>query len=523
MSKKSKEIIDKIDASKQVLSTMPQNNIKNKKIYQKKVEELEEEYQQYKEEIAGKLQKKYQKFINIEEDKEVENLEKRIESIKYILKILDDDKTSFEKMELDKSIYIISRYYKDNLENINEQIKQCINKFKTEGIIITIDDFKYSIYSQEYMKVFFQEMTKENINSDKLKEIFEEIYWKCPEIIKHIELNLRHIYLEKKQMIDKYFENEKNEKIKQFNINQKEIKRKDIEVRKMLMEKNDNNPQTLKNEFINGKLNIKDFSNEKIKANIQKVLSKEIANEIEENKETQENINKCLNSLYEYQNYNEFKFIVDDIKKYYKDKEKYKKSYEITKKEIDKLEKKLHTLNKKVIRKGLFRVKKVSYKQTPEIKDVIQNLSDKYKTLELNKFYSKIYSNLNDNSSIYDVLKLAYSYYFYLTTIIIQNFEDITQEEIDEKINKLGRFLENPYNTIITNTNILDENDIAIVIKDRYKLLGFNIEKEDMSPNEIDSYITKLKNIQISINLKNANIDIKQIEQFCEIKKMLKL
>ena len=77
--------------------------------------------------------------------------------------------------------------------------------------------------------------------------------------------------------------------------------------------------------------------------------------------------------------------------------------------------------------------------------------------------------------------------------------------------------------TIITNTNILDENDIAIVIKDRYKLLGFNIEKEDMSPNEIDSYITKLKNIQISINLKNANIDIKQIEQFCEIKKMLKL
>ena len=110
MSKKSKEIIDKIDASKQVLSTMPQNNIKNKKIYQKKVEELEEEYQQYKEEIAGKLQKKYQKFINIEEDKEVENLEKRIESIKYILKILDDDKTSFEKMELDKSIYIISRY-----------------------------------------------------------------------------------------------------------------------------------------------------------------------------------------------------------------------------------------------------------------------------------------------------------------------------------------------------------------------------------------------------------------------------
>ena len=40
MSKKIEEIMDKIEASKEVLSTMPKNNLKNINIYQEKLEEL---------------------------------------------------------------------------------------------------------------------------------------------------------------------------------------------------------------------------------------------------------------------------------------------------------------------------------------------------------------------------------------------------------------------------------------------------------------------------------------------------
>ena len=47
MSKKIEEITDKIEANKEVLSTMPKNNIKNMDIYQKKLEELEEEFKKY--------------------------------------------------------------------------------------------------------------------------------------------------------------------------------------------------------------------------------------------------------------------------------------------------------------------------------------------------------------------------------------------------------------------------------------------------------------------------------------------
>ena len=57
--------------------------------------------------------------------------------------------------------------------------------------------------------------------------------------------------------------------------------------------------------------------------------------------EVERSIFEFLNSLYEYKNYMNFKFIIDDVKKYYQEKEKYKKSYDDTKKKIVDAEKKL--------------------------------------------------------------------------------------------------------------------------------------------------------------------------------------
>ncbi len=523
MSKRTKEILDKIEASKEVLATMPQNNVKNIKIYQEKLQELKEEYLKYKSEVENKLQKRYQNAVTVKENKEEEKLYKTLEATNWILEILDPLKTSYEKMGLDRSIYIISRYYKDNLENVNQQIRQCIDKFKKVGVQITLEDFEYSVYAQGYMKVFFQEINKDDDKLNKLKKTFEEIYWKCPELLMHIELNLRNIYLKQQQVIDKFYENEKAEKLNQVKISPKEIKEANQKIKKQLIEINETNVKRIQQEFLDGKLNVKNFADSKIKSNMQKILTDNLVAEVNENREIQNNINKLLNSLYEYFNYIQFEFIIKDIKKHYNEKENYKKIYENTKKEIDKLEKKLKKLNKKVTRKGLFRVKNVSYKQTPEIKETIQTIKEKYKELDKNKFYNKIYTELNENSTLYDALKLANSYYVYLTTCIIENFENISQDEIDEKIDKLQKYIDNPFNTIITNTNLMDDKDLALVIKDRYKLLDFKIEKEDLEPSNIETYINNLENIKTSIILKNAKLNIEDIEQLCEIKKMLQL
>lgn len=514
-------IVDKITASKEVLATMPKNNPKNIKIYKEKIEELQEEFRGYQKEIYIKLQRRYQNATRKVPNQEIEHLEKRLNTIKYILKLLDEEKTSYEKMGLDRAIFTISRYYKENLEKINEQIKTCINQFLKVGIHVSLDDFDYSSYVQDYMKVFFHELENGNINTEKLKGKFEEIYWKCPDIIVQIELNIRSIYLKRESIIDKFFEKEKIEKLKRLDVTSKDVKKNYMDLKRQLLDKKAVDAGLIQEMFLCGKLNVKNFYKEKIDADIAKLLPKEICSNVYENEELQGNISKFLNTLYEYQNYIKFKFVVDDIKQYFNKKENYKKTYMNTKKEIEKLENKLKKLNKKATQRGLFKTKKIEYKQTPEIKELIHTIRKKYKELDSNKFYNKIYTNLNKDCTIYEVLNLANSYYCYLTSCIIKNFPNIQSEDIDKKVNELNEFLSNPYNTFINHTLITEEEDLSMIIKDRYKLLKFTVENEDLNNSNISSLITRLENIQIAINMKKANLKIEDIEQLCEIKKAI--
>ena len=91
------------------------------------------------------------------------------------LHLLNNVKTSFEKMELDQIIYKIGKYYKDNLDNINNQIGYAIKKFEEVGMILESTNFNYSTYAQQYMEVFFEEMEKGDKNSNTLKTKFEEL------------------------------------------------------------------------------------------------------------------------------------------------------------------------------------------------------------------------------------------------------------------------------------------------------------------------------------------------------------
>lgn len=517
------EIIDKIEANKEILSTMPKNNEKNIKIYKEKIEELQKEFNQYNKEICVKLQRRYNNATKSVMNKEIENLDKRLKTIEYILELLDEKKTSYEKMGLDRAIFKISRYYKDNFENINEQIQICIESFTKVGIRISLDDFDYSIYVKDYMKVFFKELEKGNVNSDRLKEKFEEIYWKCPDIIVHIELNIRNIYLKKEAQIDKFFEKEKVEKLKRLDVTEKEIKKNYLELKRQLLDLQNIDSKVLQEKFLSGNLDPKDFSKDKTLLCMNSVLPKDIVDNIEKNEEVQCNITRFLNTLYEYQNYKKFQFLIDDIKTYFDDRDKYKNSYVSTKKEIEKLEGKLKKINKKLQRNGLFSKKRIEYRQTSETKELIHIIKDKYKELDINKFYNKIYTNLNKDCTIYDVLNLANSYYIYLTSCIIKNFKNISPEDIEIKVNELNDFLNNPYNTFINHTLITEKSDILAIIKDRYKLLNFIVEKEDFSDKNISSLIKKLENIQMSVNMNKANLKIQDIEQLCEIKKVLQL
>ena len=512
-----KNILDKIEVEKEVLSTMPKNNKKNVDKYLEKILQLRKEYETYQEKIESIFKKRYKKATDVQNSKEVENLIIRLNTIENTLYLLSDEKTSYERMELDKIIYKIGRYYKENLQNINQQIEEVIQKFKKVEIEIDLSDFDYSIYVEQYMKVFFEEREKGNINSSRLKEKFEEIYWKCPDLIIHIELNIRNLYFKNEIQIDKYYKKERNELLKKWQKTPEQVINLYLDIKKQKMEKLAQDKKILLDKFLNAELNIKDYAQEKVQANYLRILTPAKLETSQE--EIEKEIFELLNSLYEYKNYLHFKFIIDDLKKNYLQRENYKKVYDDIKKRIEKDEKKL---NKKMAKNSLFRIKKKETKQTAEHNQMILDIKKTYKELDLNKFYNKIYSSLNENPSIYEVLNLANSYYSYLTSCMIKNDKTIVQEKIDEEVEKLNEFLKNPYNNIINNLTITEEKDIALIIKDRYKLLSFNIEKEDFTEKSIDEMIGVLENIVISINLKKSGLTVEDIEEIIALRDVLK-
>lgn len=525
MSKTSKleEIENSIEANKEILSTMPQNNPKNMSEYAKKVGQMLKEFTKYKDEINKILNSRYEAALKFDNNNEINDIEVRIDTIENILYLLSDVKNSYEKMELDKNIYKLSRYYKENLENVNTQIQECIKDFDIIGIKLQIEDFDYSIYVKEYMETFLREYYEGDINSLELKSKFEEIYWKCPDIIMHIELNLRYLYLKNQGIIDKYFEKEKQELLKQWSKSPEEIKNKYLELKEQADLIKETDKKSITEQLINGKLNIKNYTEDKIKTNCLKIFPKNKIDELEDYNEIYINVRKFLNSLIEYKNYLEFKFIVNDIKELYKQKESYKKIYEDGRKKIDSLEKNLKKLNNKATKKGLFGKKTEPQVQTAEQNSLINDIRESYKTLDMNEFYQKIYDTLDDNSSLYDALNLACSYYNYLISCLIKNDKTITQEEMDSKIKELQVFINSPYNNFINNITILEEKDISIIIKDRYKLLGFSIEKEDITPQSVDTLIGTLEDIKTGINIKKIGINLDEINEIINIKKTLKI
>jgi len=517
-----KELLIKIEVEKELLEAMPKKSEKSIEKYIQAINELLEKYKEYNNEITEILNERYEKEIDIKPSKEIENLDSRINTISNVLYLLSEEKNSYEKMGLDKIIYKVAKYYKENFETTNAQIAECMKQFNKVGIRIELSDFDYSSYAKQYMEVFFKALEKSDINSEELKTKFEEIYWKCPEIIMHIELNLRSIYLKNKPIIDRYFEKEKASLLKRWDKTPKEIMELYMDLKRQRREKILQDKKYLLDDFLTGKLNIKDYYEDKINANYTKVLSKKILNEEIDSEELEKNILKFLNSLYEYKNYMNFKFVIDDMKIYYKEKEKYKKVYAETKKKIELKEKRLRELNRKNTSKSLFFKKLKDNKIMLEHSELILELKELYKELDLNEFYNKMSEILTDTSTIYDALKLANSYYNYLTKCVIKVNRSIEHENIEGKTEKLTELLDNPNNTIINNITILEEKDVGMIVSDRYTLLDFNVEKEDITPENVDTLITTLECIERNLCLKRAGLEIDKIEEILELKKILK-
>ncbi len=470
------EFKENIKVQMEVLNALPRNNKKNEKIYITKVMEVLDKYKEIKKITESEIIKRKNRYESLEKNTKIDALTTKINSIKQLLPLINPYGSSYEKSNLDKVLYELGHFYENDLEKVNEDIKKTIQIFETVGVLLDIDDFNYSFYSKKYMTKFLENKTQE------LKQYFEELYWKCPDIITHITLNFKYLYYQNKKKFDLYYNTKKFELINLKEEYENLYKEKEELIRTSAF--------LLQQSFLENKLNINDYTIDKVSKAYKSIVSEEKIDLIKNE------VIKLYNNVIEYKNYLEFIPIIDNIKELYKEKDKYKNIYLNKKKEIEKLEKKLYKNTK-----TLFKITKE--RKFEVINSLVNNeiieLKQKYNELEYNYFLEQI-MNLDESTTIYDLFNLALSNYNYL----------MKNEEID--IKKLNSFITNPRINILKNILINDTKDISMLIIDRYNLFGFELKKEQLEQSNLDNLIKELEIILGSIEMEKLGITENRIK-----------
>ena len=536
-----KELVENIEkqitTDKEVISVLPRNGIKAIKTLLKTISDMTEKYENLNEKLLKEIEDRYTELTTVEENKEIPQLEQEI--LKYDMAEKNTDtRSSFEKMGLDRVIYNVNGYYKSNLERLNKELIFSVKQFEKVGIKLTAEDFCISEYAKKYMEVLLREAYEGDINSEAVKNTFEKVYWQCSEVVSHLYVNIRYIYDKYENQIDRFYNEKAQEILKGLSLTIEGVEEKKAELIKQKNQIEETDNKNILDKFYTGSLNINDYKEDNYKRIYLELTNKDVTKLSEsEKREIDENVDKLNTNLTEYAKYLEYKFLVEEVlqtrqellknAEANKDKKVKKTQYELIKEEIKKLQTEIFKLNAKIEKpnKGFFDRKKEEKKDSIAIlqrNNLVLDLKKTYMQLDEEMIKQKILQNLDETSSLYDVIKFASSYYGYMAKVMIKNNEEITDKEIGEKAEKIRKFVNFSNFTVINHVNISDTKELSIIIKDKYKLLGMQISKENFEEDSIEDLIRKVKIINNYNNIQKSKFSIKDLEYIMNVKEMIK-
>lgn len=536
-----KELVENVEkqitTDKEVISVLPRNGIKAIKTLAQTIKDMTDKYDEVNEMLLKEIETRFNELTAVEENQEIPQIETEI--MRYDVAVKNTDtRSSFEKMGLDRATYNVNGYYKSNLERLNKELIDCVKQFENVGIKLNENDFDISEYSKKYMIVLLQEAYDGNINSEKIKNTFEKVYWECSDVVAHLYANIRYIYDKYENEIDKFYENKSEEILKEFKLTTDGVEEKKSELikKKKSIEATDN--KIILDKFYTGALNINDYKGDNYQKIYLELTSKEVSKMSDlEKAEMDENIEKLNANLDEYAKYSEYKFLVDEIlqikdeelKKIEENKNKKvkKTEYDLTRENIKKLKSEIFKLNGKIDKPkmGLFGKKKNNKKDSASIlqrNNLILELKKAYMKLDEEILKKKIVENIDETSSLLDVLKLASNYYWFMAKAMIKKNEEITDKEIGQTAKKIRDFINFSNFSVINYIKISDTKELAVIIKDKYKLFGMQVSKENFQEDNIEDLIKKVKIISNYNNIKKSKYSIEDLEYVTTVKEMLK-
>ena len=506
------ELEKKIQLEKEVLESLPVNNHKNMKKAREELQEKLLHYQEEKEKIYQELVKRVKPYLQLKEE-DYNDLKASIEEIFKALTYTNNLSSPYEKLKIDKIVYQLTNNLENDFEVTNKLLLKVIAIFQKAGISLKAEDFNYTKYVSSYMQNFF--FYQNDLENEELKKTFDDLYWKCPDILLELELNIRYLYLKNKDKFQKYLSSFNENMLSKFKKREESLIEDYSYLRKKLEDLEFHNKNNLMYQFISEKKKIEDYDDMKMDVILNKLFA------VRE-KDSIEVIKKLLHSLLEYKNYLKYEKIVIKVKELYQ--QDLEKNFLNTRlKNIIKLEKQLFKLNKKEDRSN--KKNKVSQYEL-EISNLIKEIKAIYDEIDQNMLKIIIKEHIKDNSTIFKVFLLVLQYYSFFSSFFVASHLDSSvlteQQVIEEELKSFAQFVLDPDNNIITNVTILEQRDLANTIVENYKLFHINMTKEMLEVDNLDSFLSNLEKVITYYKIKELAIDPVLIKNIITIKSFMK-
>ena len=527
-----KEIeIDKNHIENFQLETEEGTKRSKEKFHAKAVEDRNEyvnhqknKFEEYRVEIENEMKKRIEQLMPKDKSAEYQQGIDEVDQLLNLVKLNANISNSF-KLGLD---FIMTAITEDtSLEEFNNIIKRFIDRFKELDIVLTIEDFKYTMFTEKYMLSFFKDSSL-----DMMKDVFEKIYFTCPDIKLQLKLNLFYIVEKYSDKLNKYVESLNRKLLEEYEATPSNVIEKYTVVRYKSGNEVAIDPYYNTIIFTEGKKKIDDYVEGAAAREKNYNMFAVNGNYNELNDNDKENYNSAIMGLYltlnELKKFYNYEFILKDLLNRYKDKDSAKGQYSSKKKEIDKQEKKRTSLYKDYLKAsgvGLFarknevKMKDVMLKMNEQVR-TLQTLYKEYRDLEITNQLSKI----NESASIYDLFMVATTSFRFLEKNFEkdEHFKDKSLDKsLEENVNEYFKFIYNPNNSVLRKINVFANYDIVSVVAEKYKILKLTVTSEMINKDNIDATMESVRFINLIQNINRSAISIHDIDILCKMKEIV--
>ena len=439
------------------------------------------------------------------------NRYKEIDKELYIIKLNNSYMNSSYKLGLEFLLSQISSNI--SLDTLKDILDRILNVLRDAGIKISIKDFKYTMYCEKFMTVYFNDVSN-------LEDTFHKLFFECPNLVLQLKYSIKEIIKDHEKELDVYTNKLLDDYLKEEGSTKDTILNKYISDKRKYDEDYSHYDFNNLDIFLSGKKKIADYLDGAGKDKIFNTYDVKADFNSEDDKykaDFNKNCEELYNELLLLKDYYRYEDIIKDLIKKYDTVDKSITEYTKLEKDLKKEDgkrAKLYSSYLKTIgvgflaRKNRDKEKIVCLDMNKEIDTIIKMNADldKYKISVNMKKY------LNNASSIYDFFIVGFTNYPYLETQFNSMFsEDDEGYTLESECDRYFRFLTNPYNDFLRNIRALTDYDITSILSEKYKLLGLNIKDEDFKSETLDVTISNIEYIKLINDANNSKLNINNI------------